>query len=110
MLCGAIVSVAAAAQTTASSSDAPPRLDTSGVNMQPNYPEGSTASGSPQILAFVRDNGTVSRVSLAKSSGSSDLDAAAANAVMHWKFIPAMEHGQPTSGKSVVQVVFKAPE
>jgi TonB family protein len=112
VLCGVIVSgcVGAVAQTTGSASDSPPRLDTSGVNLQPNYPEGTSASGSPEIVALVRDNGTVSKVALAKSSGSTELDSAAANAVMHWKFIPAMEHGQPVSGKAVVQVVFRAPD
>jgi TonB family protein len=87
-----------------------PRLDTSGVNMQPNYPPGSTASGSPQILASVRDDGTVSAVALAKSSGYTDLDTAAANAVLHWKFLPAMKNGQPVAGKIVVQIVFQAPD
>ena len=109
--CGVIASGCggALAQTTASS-DSPPRLDTSGVNLQPNYPEGTNASGSPEIVALVRDNGTVSKVAIAKSSGSTELDSAAANAVMHWKFIPAMDHGEPVSGKAIVQVVFHAPD
>jgi TonB family protein len=90
--------------------DGPPRLDTSGVNMQPNYPEGSVASGTVAVAAMVRDDGTVQRVALAKSSGYSDLDAAATNAVLHWKFLPAMEHGQPVSGTIVVQIVFQPPD
>jgi TonB family protein len=93
-------------QSASLSPDTPPRLDTSGVNMQPNHPEGSTASGSVAILAYVRDDGTVSKVSFATSSGYAELDAAAANAVREWKFLPAMEHGQPVSGQIVVRIVF----
>jgi protein TonB len=110
LLCGAVFLTAGSAIAASPPPDSPPRLDTSGVNMQPNYPEGSTASGSPEVLAAVRDNGTVSKVAIAKSSGSSALDSAAANAVMHWKFIPAMDHGEPVSGKAIVQVVFQAPD
>lgn len=95
---------------TGSFPDGPPHLDTSGVNMQPNYPEGSTGSGTVAVAAMVRDDGTVQRVALAKSSGYTELDTAAANAVLHWKFIPAMEHGQPVSGTIVVQVVFQRPD
>lgn len=109
VFCGVIGLGCAAAIAQTATSDSPPRLDTSGVNLQPNYPAGTSASGSPEVLALVRDNGTVSRVAIAKSSGSTELDSAAANAVMHWKFIPAMEHGQPVSGKAIVQVVFQAP-
>lgn len=109
MLSSALISGPIAAQTAAAPADTPPKLDTSGVNLQPAYPAGSTASGSVAVAAFVRDNGTVSRVAVAKSSGSSDLDTAAANAVMHWKFVPATEHGQPVSGKTVVQIVFQPP-
>jgi TonB family protein len=92
--------------------DAPPHLDTSGVNMQPAYPAsaaGLNESGSVVIGAYVRDNGTVEKVALRQSSGYPDLDNAAANAVMHWKFMPAMSGGSPTSDWANVQIQFTAP-
>jgi protein TonB len=105
--------VAAAAQTANPVADAQPRVDTSGVNMQPAYPETALRlkeSGSPAIRAYVRGDGTVRKVSLERSSGYDDLDSAAANAVMHWKFLPAIQNGQPVSGEAVVLITFQAPQ
>ncbi len=112
-LAGTVVDTSASAQTGLLPSDANPRVDTSGVNLQPAYPETALRlkeSGSVAIRAFVSDDGTVKKISLERSSGYDDLDSAAANAVMHWKFLPAMASGQPVSGEAVVQITFQPPE
>jgi protein TonB len=80
--------------------------------MQPAYPPLALQrkeSGSVAVHAYVRDDGSVKKVSLEQSSGYDDLDNAAANAVLHWKFLPAMEGGKPVSGDTVVQIVFQSP-
>lgn len=92
--------------------NAPPRVDTSGVNMQPNYPASAIPGreqGAVIMNVSVLDDGTVKKVMLAKSSGYADLDSAAVNAVMHWKFRPALENGEPVDGETAVQIAFQPP-
>lgn len=111
-MAGTTVPASGATQVAANYIDSQPHLDTSGVNMQPNYPATALPareSGYVSIRAFVRDDGTVKKISLERTSGYDDLDSAAANAVMHWKFIPAMQGGQPVSGEAVVGVNFQPP-
>ncbi|MBS0273569.1 MAG: energy transducer TonB [Proteobacteria bacterium] len=94
-------------------SNGPPRIDTSGVNQQPNYPATALPAreaGDVLVDVLVRDDGTVKKIGLRKSSGYQDLDDAAVNAVSHWKFIPAMEDGSPASGETVVQISFHPPQ
>jgi TonB family protein len=107
---------AAAVQEAASApalpANGPPHVDTSGVNMQPNYPASALAAhekGSAIISVSVRDDGTVGKASLARSSGYSDLDSAAINAVLHWKFQPALENGEPVDGETSVLIAFQPP-
>ena len=109
---GTQVSAADAAEAQRRLSATEPRVDTSGVNMQPNYPETALFSGETGDVAVrvhVRDDGTVSSVSLQQSSGYDDLDAAACNAVLHWKFFPAVSNGEPTVGDTVVMLKFQPP-
>ena len=103
---------ASSMQSSNRPADAPPQVDASGVNLQPAYPPTALhlkEEGSVVIQATVRDDGTVRRVGLAQSSGYADLDSAAANAVMGWKFLPAMKGGEPTSGKTLVRITFQPP-
>jgi len=101
------------AQPTRLASNGPPHIDTSGVNLQPNYPATAVPlreAGAVLVAVLVRDDGTIKKVDIYKSSGYPDLDNAAANAVLHWKFLPAMQDGQPTSGSTVVQIYFQPPD
>ncbi|GEM_PF-812861 len=94
-------------------SNGPPHIDTSGVNQQPNYPATALTyreAGTVLIGVQVRDDGTVKRVGIQKTSGYPDLDNAAVNAVAHWKFVPAMDDGSPTSGETMVQISFQPPD
>ncbi len=92
--------------------DSPPHVDTSGVNMQPAYPATAIAgheSGSVQVGALVREDGTVKHVVLHKSSGFDDLDSAALSAVKGWKFTPAMKGGGSAEDWATVQLEFQPP-
>ena len=102
--------VALALASPASATNTPPHVDTSGVNMQPAYPDTARAnkeSGAVVIDAVVTADGKVKRVKLDRSSGFDDLDNAAANVVRNWKFVPATDNGVATEGSTKVQVVFQ---
>lgn len=112
LLAGVVCAVLALAPFAASAADSPPHVDTGGGNMQPAYPASAIPnkeSGAVVLDAKVRADGKVSAVTVAKPSGFSDLDSAAANAVNGWKFIPAMHDGQPVDGTATVQIVFTPP-
>ncbi len=92
--------------------DSPPRVDTSGANLQPAYPASAllgNEAGAVVVDALVRENGTVRRVALRKSSGFDDLDSAAVNAVKGWKFSPAIKGGGSAEDWASVQIVFQPP-
>lgn len=103
----------AAAQGAQIAPNGPPHVDASGVNRQPNYPASALPakeSGSTFVAVQVRDDGTVDKAYIRQSSGYPDLDMAAINAVLHWKFVPAMEQGNPVAGDTVVQISFQPPQ
>jgi len=97
---------AALAETT------PAHIDTSGVNMQPAYPSSAFTQqekGNVVVRAHVEEDGKVNKVEIHKSSNYDDLDTAAANTVLNWKFVPAMDDGKPTASYVDVQLVFEPP-
>ena len=47
------------------------------------------------------------QVRIEKSSGSRDLDRAAREAVMQWKFSPKIENGTPVASELLIPVEFK---
>jgi periplasmic protein TonB len=90
----------------------PPHVDPA-ANNTTIYPKGSQSLGEEGVVtvnAFVRQNGRATRVKLLNSSGYIDLDTAAIQTVMNWKFIPAMEGGQPTDDWTKLQIVYKLPD
>jgi protein TonB len=92
--------------------DSPPHVDTSGDNLQPAYPASAlpgNEAGAVVVDALVRENGTVKRVTLRKTSGFDDLDTAAVNAVKGWKFSPAIKGGSSAEDWASVQIVFQPP-
>src|ERR1700744_545002 len=109
---GFTAAAALAAMSAVASTSSPPHVDTSGINMQPAYPETARPnkeSGAVVIDATVKADGSVKRVKLYRSSGFDDLDNAAANTVRNWKFVPAMDNGVATEGSTKVQLVFQPP-
>ncbi|HEX3809644.1 MAG TPA: energy transducer TonB [Rhizomicrobium sp.] len=98
--------------TQALCDDGKPHVDTSGVNMQPAYPDSAKAtneSGAVILDVVVSPDGKVSSIRLRETSGFNDLDRAAIAAVMNWKFTPAVKDGHPAEGTSTIQLVFQPP-
>ena len=79
-------------------------------NPPPTYPESSRLAreqGVVLVHAVVDSSGSVSRVSLAASSGHPALDRAALEAVARWKFQPAALAGCPMASEIAVPVRFE---
>lgn len=108
-LCGATLFGAAGA----SASDTPAHVDSSQPNLQPPYPDAAKAAGeqgSVLIDLFVRADGHATKFRVAQSSGFGDLDAAAVQSVLNWKFVPATHDGQAVSDWTTVKIVFQLPQ
>jgi protein TonB len=67
-------------------------------------PEGVTARVRLRVL--VRDDGAVGEVTVAVSSGRSDLDAAASAAAWGWRFQPARRDGVAAASVVLIWVTF----
>src|ERR1700731_3344472 len=92
--------------------NSPPRVDASGVNLQPPYPETAMQNlerGAAVLGVVVTAQGRVTRVSLIETSGFNDLDASAISTVLGWKFMPAIKDGTPVEGTTMVKLVFEPP-
>lgn len=79
-------------------------------NPAPFYPavaKRKGVQGKVLLSVLVKTDGTPASVSISRSSGSSDLDEAALDAVKQWKFIPARSKGQFVEASVVVPVEFK---
>jgi TonB family protein len=76
----------------------------------PIYPKDALdrgLEGKVSVSVSVAGDGSVSSVSVAGSSGHDVLDQAAMRAVRRdWRFLPALENGQPTSGSIIVTFEF----
>src|SRR3954470_581969 len=74
-----------------------PHLDGSGANLQPNYPASALPAheqGAVVVNAEVNETGRVRRLLLLQSTGFDDLDRAGIEAVLGWRFVPALENGK----------------
>ena len=63
-----------------------------------NYPPVSQRLGEEgvSLLSFtINTDGSISNISVAKSSGSDRLDSAAMSCAAHWRYKPAVDKGQP---------------
>lgn len=86
-------------------------VDISSKNMNPpKYPPGAARAGAQGTVVLVIDvdaGGSVTNVALEKSSGNKELDQAAMDASLKWRFKPAIANGQPAAGRIRVPVDFK---
>ncbi|NBV05944.1 MAG: energy transducer TonB [Proteobacteria bacterium] len=79
-------------------------------NPAPYYPLSAKRKGiqgKVLLSVVVKVDGTAAAVNVSRSSGSSDLDEAALEAVKQWKFIPARNKGQFVQASVIVPVEFK---
>lgn len=93
--------------------DSPPKIDRSYPTPQPAYPDSAQLNGEQgDVVVGVRvsASGKPLRLRIDGSSGFSDLDNAAAEAVAQWHFIPAIESGDTTSAWTTVKIHFELPQ
>ncbi|MBX9748234.1 MAG: energy transducer TonB [Roseococcus sp.] len=88
----------------------PPGPDTRYQNAAPSYPEAARLRGEQGTVGLelaVGSDGRVITVTVARSSGSPMLDAAARRAVLEWRFRPATRDGEPVPGTIRTSVHFR---
>ncbi len=90
----------------------PPKIDQTYPHPQPPYPDSAQLNGEEGTVILsvkVGDNGKVRNVIVAKSSGFADLDNAAIEGVLRWRFVPAMENGDTATEWTNITIVFRLP-
>ena len=78
-------------------------------NRPPDYPEASARAGERGVVVLilhVAPSGQVAGVDVARSSGYPRLDLAARDAVMRWRFLPAVKGGQAVGSDMPIQFNF----
>lgn len=96
----------------ASADDHSPKVDTS----QPTpvvYPLTAQTAGEEGTVVLrvrVNDDGRPAQADVARSSGYPDLDNAAVETALNWRYVPAVRDGAVTADWAAVQVVYKLPE
>lgn len=111
-LCGAAASFAVIGAGAALAADSAPHVDLTQPHTQ-LYPQSAQVSGEQGtvlVQVYVSPNGRVAKYSVSQSSGFGDLDNAALESVLNWRFVPAMRDGDPVSDWAVVKVVYQLPQ
>ena len=89
-----------------------PHVDLTQPHVQ-EYPDSAQSSGEEGAVlvnVFVGSNGKPAKIRVAQSSGFADLDDAAVESVLNWRFVPAMRNGRPTSDWAAVKIVYQLPQ
>jgi protein TonB len=110
-LAGAVMIAGLLAASGASAANVAPHVDLTQPHVQ-EYPVPAQASGeegSVVVDVFVRTNGRPGKIKVAQSSGFPDLDNAAVESVFNWRFVPAMQGGDPVEDWAAVKVVYQLP-
>jgi len=87
----------------------PPAPDAAFRNRPPSYPAAATraaAEGTVQLLIRVSEAGLPAQVLVAASSGHLELDRAARDAVLLWRFRPARSGGAPVPFDYLMNIRF----
>ena len=110
-LTGAAMIVGLLAAGAAYAANAAPHVDLAQPHVQ-DYPDAAQLNGeegSVLVNVYVRTNGRPSKIKVAQSSGFPDLDNAAVESVLNWRFVPAMHDGDPVGDWAAVKVVYQLP-
>lgn len=97
----------------AQASDTSARVDPTQANSQPIYPDSARAAGEQGTVlvdVLVRSSGHPSKFRVAQSSGYGDLDAAAVQTVLNWRYVPATHDGDTVTDWTTVKVVYQLPQ
>jgi periplasmic protein TonB len=87
----------------------PASVDAKYHNREPIYPLDAVRhaeQGAVTLVIHVSPAGLTAGVDIAESSGFTSLDRAARDAVWDWRFLPAVENGQPIPFDMKLRVVF----
>jgi protein TonB len=79
-------------------------------NREPEYPDEAVRRGEQGLVILlirVSPQGLVAGVDIARSSGFSLLDRAARDAVVTWRFVPAVRDGQPVPSSMPLRINFQ---
>ena len=93
-------------------SDFPARVDPSHPNPQPPYPVSAQLSGEQGTImvdVLVRPSGKPGKARISLSSGYEDLDTAAVQGVLNWRFLPAVHGGDTVSDWTTVKIEYRLP-
>src|SRR6185312_16847384 len=92
--------------------DSPPHVDHNYATPQPAYPTAAQSAGEQGdvvLSVYVGANGHARKLHLKKSSGFHDLDMAAAEGVLNWRYVPAMNGSDPYSDWLDVTIHYELP-
>jgi len=109
---GIICCAAALGSGAALAGTTPAHVDSSQPNEKPVYPDSARAAGEQGTIlidVLVHASGRPGQFRVAQSSGYGDLDAAAVQTVLNWKYVPATRDGDPVSDWATVKVVYELP-
>jgi len=112
VLCAVSLIGGLAATSALAGSDAPARVDRSYANPQPPYPDTAQSNGEQGTIlvdVLVRASGKPAGAKVERSSGYRDLDDAAVQGVLNWRFVPAMRGGDWVKDWTTVKVVYQLP-
>jgi protein TonB len=93
--------------------DTPARVDPAQDQSELVYPDSARAAGEQGTVlvdVLVRPSGHASKFRVAQSSGYGDLDSAAVESVLNWRFVPAMRDGDTVTDWTTVKIVFQLPQ
>ncbi|HUD42486.1 MAG TPA: energy transducer TonB [Dokdonella sp.] len=112
----ASTSADAPAATAIATATAPPVLAEGALAYafvrEPVYPADALRRGEQGTVLLrvsVAADGSIERVEIERSSGSSRLDRAARDAVRQWRFRPPLVGGAPAAAVGIVPVMFRLP-
>jgi TonB family protein len=110
---GAVALVLILAGSTPGLADSPAKVDHSYANPPAIYPDSAQLAGEQgDVLVDVRvtASGRLSGVRINQSSGFADLDNAAVETVLNWRFVPAIEDGDTVTSWTTVKIHYALPQ
>jgi protein TonB len=110
---GLVCCAATSGSGVAVAADTAAHVDSTKPNAQPFYPDTARAAGEQGTVLLdveVRPSGHPTKFRVAQSSGYGDLDTAAVQTVLNWRFVPATRDGDAVTDWTTVRVVYELPQ